>query len=74
MRTSRFTEEQIRYTVQQAEAGLRVPELCRKYEVAPATFYRWRQQYGRCRRASSSGSRSSSAGPGARGCGRSGRS
>jgi putative transposase len=46
MRTSRFTEEQIRYAVQQAEAGLAVPELCRKYGVAPATFYRWRQKYG----------------------------
>lgn len=38
MRRSRFTEEQIRYAVQQAEAGLPVPELCRKYGVAPATF------------------------------------
>src|SRR5262249_12011262 len=46
MRTSRFTEEQIRYAVQQAEAGLGVPELCRKYGVAPAPFYRWRQKYG----------------------------
>jgi putative transposase len=46
MRTSRFTEEQIRYAVQQAEAGLPVPELPRKYGVAPATFYRWRQKYG----------------------------
>jgi putative transposase len=46
MRTSRFTEEQIRYAVQQAEAGVEVPELCRKYGVAQATFYRWRQKYG----------------------------
>lgn len=46
MRTSRFTEEQIRYAVQQAEAGVGVPELCRKYGVAQATFYRWRQKYG----------------------------
>jgi putative transposase len=46
MRTSRFIEEKIRYAVQQAEAGLSVPELCRKYGVAPATFYRWRQKYG----------------------------
>jgi putative transposase len=46
MRTSRFTEEQIRYAVQQAEAGIAVPELCRKYGVAQATFYRWRQKCG----------------------------
>jgi putative transposase len=46
MRKSRFTEEQIRYAVQQAEVGISVPELCRKYGVAAATFYRWRQRYG----------------------------
>jgi len=46
MRTSRLTEEQIRYAVQQAEAGVGVPELCRQYGVAQATFYRWRQKYG----------------------------
>jgi putative transposase len=46
MRKSRFTEEQIRYAVQQAEVGIPVPELCRKYGVAAATFYRWRQRYG----------------------------
>jgi putative transposase len=38
----RFTEEQIRYAVQQAEAGIGVAELCRKYGVAQAMFYRWR--------------------------------
>jgi putative transposase len=46
MRKSRFTEEQIRYAVQQAEVGIPVPELCRKYGVSAATFYRWRQRYG----------------------------
>lgn len=44
MRKSRFTEEQIRYAVQQAEAGISVPELCRKHGVAVTTFYRWRQR------------------------------
>jgi putative transposase len=42
MRRSRFTEEQIRYAVQQVEAGIGVAELCRKYRVAQATFYWWR--------------------------------
>lgn len=46
MRKSRFTEEQIRYAVQQVEAGIPIPEVCRKYGVAEATFYRWRQRYG----------------------------
>jgi len=34
MRKSRFTEEQIRYAVQQAEVAISIPELCRKYGVA----------------------------------------
>ena len=46
MRKSRFTEEQIRLAVQQAEAGLDLTELCRKYGVSQATFYRWRSKYG----------------------------
>ncbi len=46
MRKSRFSEEQIRLAVQQAEAGLDVTELCRTYGVSQATFYRWRSKYG----------------------------
>jgi putative transposase len=46
MRKSRYTEEQIRYAVQQLEAGVPVEELSRKYGVSQATFYRWRQRYG----------------------------
>jgi putative transposase len=41
-----FTEEQIRYAVQQTEAGIDVAELCPKYGVAQETSYRWRQRYG----------------------------
>ena len=33
MRKSRFNEEQIRLAVQQAEAGLDLTEICRKYGV-----------------------------------------
>jgi len=46
MRKSRFSEEQIRLAVQQAESGLDVTELCRKYGVSQTTFYRWRSKYG----------------------------
>jgi Homeodomain-like domain len=47
--------------VQQAEAGLGVPELCRKYGVALATFYRWRQKYGALTKSGWSGLTSASA-------------
>lgn len=46
MGKSRFTEEQIRLAVQQAEAGVGPTELCRKYGISRATFYRWRHMYG----------------------------
>ncbi len=46
MRTSPCREEQTRYAVQQAEAGLGVPDVCNKYGFGESTFYRWRQKYG----------------------------
>lgn len=46
MRKSRFSEEQITMALRQAESGTPVPEICRKLQVAEATFYRWKKQYG----------------------------
>src|SRR4051794_41817545 len=46
MPTSRFTEEQIIAIVREYEAGAKLTELCRRHNVSPATFYKWRAKYG----------------------------
>jgi putative transposase len=45
MRRSRFSEEQIAYTLRQAEAGAPVKELCRKPGISEQTFYLWKKKY-----------------------------
>ena len=45
MRKSRFTEEQKIAVVQQAVAGAKITELCRKHGITETTFYRWRAKY-----------------------------
>jgi putative transposase len=45
MRKSRFTEEQKVAIVQQAGAGAKIGELCRKHGITETTFYRWRAKY-----------------------------
>jgi len=46
MRKSKFTESEIVYAVKQAEAGVPVGELARKYGVNAKTVYAWRKKYG----------------------------
>ena len=45
MRKSKFTEEQIASIVTQAQAGVPIDELCRKYGISTQTFYRWRAKF-----------------------------
>jgi putative transposase len=46
MRKSRFTDEQIIGALKEHAAGLSAAELCRKYGVSDATFYKWRSRFG----------------------------
>lgn len=46
MRTSGFSVEQIAIALRQAEAGTPVEDICRKLEIAEATFYRWKRKFG----------------------------
>lgn len=45
MKRKRFTEEQIAAVLQQAEMGVEVKDLCRKFGFTEPTFYRWKKQY-----------------------------
>lgn len=46
MKKKRYTPEQIVEILQEADkADGTVGEICRRYEVAEATFYRWRKTY-----------------------------
>ena len=42
----RFTEEQIIGFLREAEAGMPVAQLCRKYAFSEASYYLWRNKFG----------------------------
>jgi putative transposase len=43
---SRFTEEQIIGILREQEAGAKTVDVCRKYGISSATFYKWKAKYG----------------------------
>ena len=46
MRKSRYSEEQIIGMLREHEAGVTTKELCRKYGISDATFYKYKAKFG----------------------------
>jgi putative transposase len=46
MKKARYSEEQIIGILKEAEAGIPITELCRKYGISDATYYNWKAKYG----------------------------
>lgn len=46
MKRSKFTDSQIIAILNEAESGIRVPDLCRTHGMSDATFYKWRAKFG----------------------------
>jgi putative transposase len=46
MKRARFTETQIVAVLKEADSGVPVKDLCRKYGISDATYYNWKSKYG----------------------------
>jgi len=42
----RVSQERIVYALKQAEAGVKVSEICRENGISEQTFYNWKRKYG----------------------------
>lgn len=46
MKKSRYTEHQIISILKEADAGMKVQDVCRQHGISPATFYQWKTKFG----------------------------
>ncbi len=46
MKRTRFSDTQIVGILKQADAGLKVKDLCREHGISEATYYNWKAKYG----------------------------
>jgi putative transposase len=46
MKQGKYSEEQIVKILKEADAGIKILDLCRKYGFSDATYYNWKAKYG----------------------------
>lgn len=46
MKKLRFTESQIIAVLKEADAGMKVEDVCRQHGISNATYYNWKSKYG----------------------------
>lgn len=46
MKKSKYSDTQVVSILKEAEAGLPVKDLCRKYGISSACYYQWRSKFG----------------------------